>query len=60
MENTTNTHDLAESLDSEAQEEIDAYWIEEVERRNKEIEAGMVRAIPGEEVMARLLSRYKR
>ena len=51
---------LMESLDAEDQERIDALWAEEAERRYKEIEDGVVKAIPGEEVMNRLRSRYKR
>lgn len=34
--------------------EIDAYWMEEVERRAKEVESGEVEMIPGEEVMDEL------
>jgi len=51
---------LMESLHAEDQETINALWAEEAERRNKEIEDGIVKAIPGEEVMERLRSRYKR
>ena len=51
---------LIESLDAEDHERIDRLWAEEAERRNKEIEDGIVKAIPGEEVMNRLRSRYKR
>ena len=51
---------LMESLDAEDQERIDALWAEEAERRYKEIEDGVVKTIPGEEVMNRLRSRYKR
>lgn len=51
---------LIESLDAEDQQRIDALWAEEAERRDKEIEDGIVTAIPGEEVMSRLQSRYKR
>ena len=51
---------LIESLDVEEQERINTLWAEEAERRNKEIEDGIVNAIPGEEVMNRLRSRYKR
>ena len=48
------------SIDPAEQAEIDAYWIQEADRRYKEIEDGIVTPIPGEEVMARLRSRYKR
>ena len=51
---------LIASLDAEDQETIDRLWAEEAERRYKEIEDGIVKAIPGEEVMNRLRSRYKR
>lgn len=50
---------LMESLDAEDQERIDAVWAEEAKRRNQEIENGIVKPIPGEEVMKRLRSRYK-
>ena len=51
---------LMESLDAEDQERINALWAEEAERRDAEIEDGRVTPIPGEEVMNRLRSRYKR
>lgn len=51
---------LMESLHEEDQEAINALWAEEAERRNREIEDGIVKTIPGEEVMNRLRSRYKR
>ncbi len=51
---------LLVSLDAEDQKRIDALWAEEAERRDKEIEDGLVTPIPGEEVMERLRARYKR
>jgi putative addiction module component (TIGR02574 family) len=51
---------LLESLTAEDQQRVDAMWAEEAERRDSEIEEGIVAAIPGEEVMSRLRSRYKR
>ena len=51
---------LMASLSPVDLEEIDPLWLEEIERRDKEIEDGIVTPIPGEEVMARLRSRYKR
>jgi putative addiction module component (TIGR02574 family) len=51
---------LLESLDAEDQQRIDAVWAEEAERRDKEIEDGIVTPIPGEEVMNRLRTRYRR
>jgi putative addiction module component (TIGR02574 family) len=50
---------LIESLDPEDQDTIYRLWVEEAERRLKEIEDGAVEPIPGEEVMRRLRSRYK-
>ena len=52
--------DAEEQLNAEEQERIDKLWAEEAERRDREIEDGIVKAIPGEEVMNRLRSRYKR
>ena len=49
---------LIASLDNAEQARIDALWVQEAERRYKEIEDGVVKAIPGEEVMSRLQSRY--
>jgi putative addiction module component (TIGR02574 family) len=51
---------LMDSLPADDHERIEALWAEEAERRNREIEDGIVKAIPGEEVMNRLRSRYKR
>ena len=51
---------LMASLDAFGQEEIDPLFLEELERRSKEMDDGIVTPIPGEEVMARLRSRYKR
>jgi putative addiction module component (TIGR02574 family) len=51
---------LMESLDTEDQQTIDGLWTEEAERRDKEIEDGLVKPIPGDEVMNRLRARYKR
>ena len=51
---------LLESLGAEEQQRIDALWAIEAERRIEQIENGTVAAVPGEEVMQRLRSRYKR
>jgi putative addiction module component (TIGR02574 family) len=51
---------LLDSLDAKDQSRIDAMWAEEAERRDKEIQNGVVAAVPGDEVMDRLRSRYKR
>jgi putative addiction module component (TIGR02574 family) len=51
---------LMETLDAAEQARIDALWAEEAARRDREIEDGIVKPIPGEEVMNRMRSRYKR
>lgn len=51
---------LLDSLNGEDQRRIDSLWAAEAERRDQEIEDGIVTAIPGEEVMKRLRARYKR
>ena len=57
---------LIESLDDPAkedgatQEEIDAAWAIEAERRMREIDEGKVELVDGELVMQKLRSRYKR
>jgi putative addiction module component (TIGR02574 family) len=50
---------LLDSLNGEDQKRVDALWVAEAERRDQEIEDGIVTAIPGEEVMERLRSRYR-
>jgi len=51
---------LIASLDAEDQETRDRLWAEEAERRLKEIVEGLVKTIPGDEVMRKLRARYKR
>jgi putative addiction module component (TIGR02574 family) len=48
---------LIESLEREPDEDIEAAWRDEVERRIAELETGEVKAVPWEEVKARLLQR---
>ena len=50
---------LLASLDGPNQEEIDAAWAEEAERRMREIDEGKVELIDGELVMRELRSRKK-
>ena len=50
---------LLEGLDAEDQKRIDELWAVEAERRDKEIEDGVVTPIPGEKVMNRLRARYR-
>ena len=51
---------LLESVNWEKQEEVDAAWAEEAERRMQEIREGKVQAIDGEQVMRELRARRKR
>jgi putative addiction module component (TIGR02574 family) len=48
---------LLKSLDSTNQGEVDAIWVEEVEKRVKAVEEGQVSLIPGEQVFQELRSR---
>ena len=49
--------ELLSSLESEL--EFEAEWIEEVERRAKEIDEGTVETIPGDQVIREALDRLK-
>lgn len=51
---------LLESLDWEKQDEVDAAWAEEAERRMQEIRDGKVQTIDGDQVMRELRARRKR
>jgi putative addiction module component (TIGR02574 family) len=48
---------LIESLEGEADPEVEAAWAAEIERRVAELDAGTVKTIPWEEVRQRLLDR---
>jgi putative addiction module component (TIGR02574 family) len=50
---------LIDSLDSSSTEEIDASWVEEIERRLKAFEEGRMKAIPASEVFAEIRARKK-
>ena len=43
-------HELLESLDTLSPEEIDELWLDEAERRLRELDAGQVELVPAEEV----------
>lgn len=43
-------HRLIERLDTLSPTEIDELWLDEAERRLKELEAGRARLVPGEKV----------
>jgi putative addiction module component (TIGR02574 family) len=46
---------LLESLDDEVDEDAEAAWEEEIRRRVEEIDQGLVKTIPWEEVRRRML-----
>ena len=48
---------LIESLEEEPEEDLEATWRAEIERRVAELESGEVNAVPWEEVKAKLLQR---
>ena len=50
---------LLDSLEDISEQESDALWAEEAELRYSEYKAGKVKAIPAEEVFARLRSRQR-
>ena len=50
---------LLDSLEEISEEESDALWAEEAERRYEGYKAGEINASPAEEVFARLRSRHQ-
>jgi putative addiction module component (TIGR02574 family) len=48
---------LLETLHGEPEEDVEAAWAEEVERRIRQVESGEVKTIPWEEVRAKLYAR---
>jgi putative addiction module component (TIGR02574 family) len=48
---------LIESLEEEPDQDLEGVWRAEVERRVAELESGDVKAVPWEEVKAKLLQR---
>lgn len=50
---------LLDSLDDISEEESDQLWAHEAERRYAEYKAGNMKAVPAEEVFARIRSRRK-
>ena len=48
---------LLESLEGEPDEDVEAAWAEEVERRVRQIDSGEVKTIPWEQVRANLRAR---
>ena len=52
--------DLIADLDGAMDEDVEKAWLEEAERRYKELQEGEVVLIPAEEVFARARARLKR
>lgn len=48
---------LLESLDTESEEGVEAAWLAEVEQRMAALDSAAVKAVPWEDVQARLLNR---
>jgi putative addiction module component (TIGR02574 family) len=51
---------LAESLESEGAPLLERLWLDEVERRQSELDTGQVELIPGDQVLARSRSSQRR
>jgi len=51
--------ELLDSLDVMSEGEIEKLWIDEAIRRNEELNAGVARAYPADEVLARARARRK-
>lgn len=51
---------LWEELDGPADPDVEAAWLQEVNRRSQELESGAVQSVPSEEVFARLRSQIKK
>ena len=50
---------LPEELDGPIDPEADRAWLEEVQRRSAQFDAGLVKAIPADEVFERVCARLK-
>jgi putative addiction module component (TIGR02574 family) len=50
---------LLEELDGPADPEVEAAWLEEVRRRDQDLDTGKVQAIPADEVFGRLRARIR-
>jgi putative addiction module component (TIGR02574 family) len=51
-------HTLVASFGDLSPQQIQEMWLDEAQRRDDELEAGTVQAVPGPEVFARIRSRY--
>ena len=52
-------HELLNSLETLSEAEFEQLWVEEALRRSAEIDAGIVEAIPADEVIAQARARLK-
>jgi putative addiction module component (TIGR02574 family) len=52
-------HVLLEELDGPPDPDVEAAWLEEIQRRSRELDEGSVKAVPAKEVFARLRERLK-
>jgi putative addiction module component (TIGR02574 family) len=50
---------LLGSLEELPEAEVEALWLDEAERRDREVTEGRLKLIPGDEVLAELKSRFK-
>jgi hypothetical protein len=53
-------HSLVESLSGLPRDQLQSLWLDEAQRRDKEVESGKVKAIPGDEVLAGIETRYSK
>jgi putative addiction module component (TIGR02574 family) len=51
---------LLEELDGPADPDADRAWLDEVQRRSAEHDAGLVKTVPANEVLERIRARLKR
>lgn len=49
---------LVHSLASLSETQLESLWLDEAERRDREMDEGRVRGVPGAEVLARIRARY--
>lgn len=52
-------HTLLESLEDLQEDEVERLWLDEVARREEELDAGLVTPIPAEEVFKRLKEQFR-
>jgi putative addiction module component (TIGR02574 family) len=50
---------ILQSLNLPTEDEVNRLWVEEAERRVSQLEAGKAELIPGEQVFAKIRSKYQ-